>query len=230
MMVGPDIVVQCPSCGAKKRHGTLISGNTFRARFFSDGKMIAPMLPDYPPFVKCHSCAAFYRPSKHDVGTVSSPRDWNKDGATFSEAEANEFPETEFLSIDEYQELLSHGLYGVEEPLVGREVDDVFLARLWLWWTLNDAIRDRGSLPASGDHFSPELQKVYDENCREMISMLDDLDSFHEPTDLFDDPSLLMAELCRNIGEFDKCKRILALSLKIHEACEAGNRYTFELT
>lgn len=53
---GPTIIRECPKCRVPIEQGTMTSGNTFGARFWSDGKMGAPMLPDYPWLVKCPKC------------------------------------------------------------------------------------------------------------------------------------------------------------------------------
>jgi hypothetical protein len=39
---------------------TLASGNTIGARVWTDGKMIAPMLPSLPAVTKCEHCAQFF--------------------------------------------------------------------------------------------------------------------------------------------------------------------------
>ncbi len=60
MLPGPDIVIACPLCGALEKFRTLMSGNTFGARLWSDGKRIAPMLPEPPRFPRCHACREVY--------------------------------------------------------------------------------------------------------------------------------------------------------------------------
>jgi hypothetical protein len=60
MQYGPDASVKCPACGTKARYRTLLSGNTFGAIYWTDGKREAPMLDVPPPFVRCKSCSKFY--------------------------------------------------------------------------------------------------------------------------------------------------------------------------
>lgn len=57
---GPTVIRECPKCKALVEQPTTASGNTFGARFWTDGKMQAPMLPDRPPFVKCPKCKALF--------------------------------------------------------------------------------------------------------------------------------------------------------------------------
>ncbi len=60
MIPGPDKVIECPKCKGLARVFTLISGNTFGARRWTDGKMIAPMLPSPPAITKCQHCGHYY--------------------------------------------------------------------------------------------------------------------------------------------------------------------------
>lgn len=60
MLPGHTRIVTCPFCGAKKELMSLRSGNTFGARFWSDGKRIAPMLPQVSPVQKCLDCGKYY--------------------------------------------------------------------------------------------------------------------------------------------------------------------------
>lgn len=56
MILGPDLFYKCPVCGANLHSYSLRSGNTFGAKVYSDGKMFAPMLPEYPNITKCGGC------------------------------------------------------------------------------------------------------------------------------------------------------------------------------
>ena len=82
MLPGPDIVVACPLCGALAKYGTLLSGNTFDAQLWSDGKQIAPMLPERPTFVQCHACHEVYALSEArelgemPLGTAPADSEW----------------------------------------------------------------------------------------------------------------------------------------------------------
>ena len=53
-------IVTCPFCGTKKELLALTSGNTIRAKHWSDQKMIAPMLPIVSPVQKCPTCGKYY--------------------------------------------------------------------------------------------------------------------------------------------------------------------------
>ncbi len=53
---GPDIILECPKYNALLIEKTFISGNTFNARFWTDGYILAPMMPKRPWLVKCPNC------------------------------------------------------------------------------------------------------------------------------------------------------------------------------
>ena len=60
MQPGNKRIVKCPHCGGTKELMSLRSGNTFGARFWSDGKRLAPMLPQASPVQKCPDCGKYY--------------------------------------------------------------------------------------------------------------------------------------------------------------------------
>lgn len=107
MTPGPDRVIACPHCGFLARQHTLISGNTFGAIFWSDGKREAPMLPEFPAVAKCHGCKRFYWVNEAKVkgeielfGDKSQgvPEEWER------------AKPIEHLTIDEYIEALDTGV------------------------------------------------------------------------------------------------------------------------
>lgn len=56
MLPGPTLVRECPSCHGHIIETTMASGNTFGALFWPDGKMEAPMMPNYAAYVGCAHC------------------------------------------------------------------------------------------------------------------------------------------------------------------------------
>ncbi len=71
MNPGNPIMVKCPYCGAEKELMTLMSGNTCGAEYWSDGKMIASMLPKISPVQKCPQCDKYYIEHKQKSRMVS---------------------------------------------------------------------------------------------------------------------------------------------------------------
>ena len=58
MLPGPDMYKHCSSCHQLIIEETLMSGNTFGAIYWSDGKREAPMLPKTPWLITCPHCKA----------------------------------------------------------------------------------------------------------------------------------------------------------------------------
>lgn len=60
MLPASPQIVKCPFCGAEKELLSLMSGNTFGARYWSDNKRDAPMLPQVSFVQKCPKCSKYY--------------------------------------------------------------------------------------------------------------------------------------------------------------------------
>jgi len=74
MLPGPQLVIACPTCKSLARVFTLLTGNTFRARWWTDGKRLAPMMPSQPRVTKCESCGSyFWVADAKVVGEVPEP-------------------------------------------------------------------------------------------------------------------------------------------------------------
>jgi hypothetical protein len=54
------IVRECPHCKAHVVQEETLSGNTIGAKFYTDGKREAKMLPDHPALVKCPACSSLF--------------------------------------------------------------------------------------------------------------------------------------------------------------------------
>ena len=75
MMPGATIYRNCPSCEGLLIERTLLSGNTFGARFWTDGKMEAPMLPQYPALVRCAHCQKLlWLPEAREAEFATAPK------------------------------------------------------------------------------------------------------------------------------------------------------------
>ncbi len=55
------IIYCCPICKKLYSHYILLSGNTFGAIFYSDGFVLAPMLPNIKKLTRCNNCKNFFR-------------------------------------------------------------------------------------------------------------------------------------------------------------------------
>lgn len=176
MLPGSEFLYECPECGHKFKNQSLLSGNTFGADFFSDGRCIAVMLPEYPDFTKCGGCGKIMRLSK-----LSPVMEIEVSSGEWMSRET--YPYAKFLNIDDYLSALD------EKEFSNRE--DECVIRLHLLWLFNDSVR-YGQIP--GEQI--EMPEIWSENCSRLKNLLNE----ETPRDI-----MLKAELCRNLGEFDDC-------------------------
>ncbi|MFC3859487.1 hypothetical protein ACFOPQ_01695 [Deinococcus antarcticus] len=194
MLPGPDQIIECPHCHALARYGTLISGNTFGARLWTDGKQLAPMLPEVPPFTRCPACQAFYW--VEDAPEVGQLNRWGdiKPGTPQAWADA---PEVQEPSPEEYQEVLARGR---PDGLTGERWEHLLIRA---WHRYNDAYRE---LPAGTG--APALPEPIRTNMVTLTSVL----TGESPSD-----HLLRAELQRQLGNMTQARRELQ---NVHDAPE----------
>lgn len=67
MIIGNTQILTCPFCGKEKEIMSLASGNTIDAELWSDGKQIAPMLPEISYIQKCPHCEKYYIKKRQSV-------------------------------------------------------------------------------------------------------------------------------------------------------------------
>jgi len=143
MLYGPALFYKCPKCERLTTKGSLLSGNTFGAILYSDGKQIAPMLPDFPEIVKCKKCKTFF---------------WLYEENEIN-CDSNDADKAEFLSVYEYYEAINSNVYNNKNELKFLKIN--------LWWTFNDRIRENKDL------FLKENDKeIYEQNCFDLINIL----------------------------------------------------------
>jgi tetratricopeptide (TPR) repeat protein len=182
MLPCPDFIYQCPHCGNYLKRGSLMSGNTFGAKLYSDGKQVAPMLPDFPNLTKCKKCnTIFWLSDLKEVGEC----DWYSENKEVS-LEWKSADNAEFLEIKD----LCRALEIEENQSAEKNI------RIWIWWAFNDRVREGG-----GKLFLEETEKdLWEKNCRTLLNLLN-VDDFNE--------KIMIADLYRNLGEFEKCISII---------------------
>lgn len=171
MRFGPDQIIECPHCGFLAKKTNPLSGNTFGATLWSDGKVDAPMLPDLPDVTKCRNCQNFYWV---DTAKIIREIDFNDRSEIWKEVEF-----VRNLTLDEFAEAIDMG--------VGDNVQRQRYLLLQFWWSLNDKIRyDRSALSFARE--IRERQTVSassDENeNQELIASQDETQSQDDPVDL----------------------------------------------
>lgn len=129
MRPGPIIIRRCSVCTKFIEQDTIDSGNTCDARFWTDGKLDAPMMPDQPWLVKCLHCGALvWINEQEEVGEIGP---LGLDKGPFTDALPYETP-----SADDYFSFLQKGMpEGEKERYI----------RLRAWWAGNDSRREGGN-------------------------------------------------------------------------------------
>lgn len=161
--------------------GSLMSGNTFGAELYSDGKQVAPMLPEFPTIAKCRTCHGFFWFS--ELTPVDEIDTWEETAPR----KGKKIHSAAFLGLEELFEALA---------LVDQEdLQKVSHLRHRILWSYND--RTRQGKP----RFSSATDEArFQDNARAMLAFL-------EPEDV--NEGILSAELHRYLGEFDRSAEIL---------------------
>jgi len=179
---GPDYIYQCPKCSTFLKKGSIASGNTFGATLYSDGKMIAPMLPKFPNLTKCTKCdTILWLSDMKEIGTCTP---WG-DGCNSQWENADR---VKFLGVTDLFRFL-------ELDIVKNDKERETVVRQQIWWTFNDRVR------AGKEIFVQDSDEVlWKQNCRRLIELFDTTDV---------NQKIMTAELHRNLGEFDICMELL---------------------
>jgi hypothetical protein len=188
MLPGPDQVIACPHCRALERYGTLMSGNTFGAVLWTDGKEIAPMLPRPPAVARCHDCGRPYWLAKaREVGQVSV---WGEPDEERNPQWA-EAPGVTEPSAAEYHAAIAAGF--------ATTFDEEKELRILAWWRGNDAARGD---PCDAEAISdPVPAAVTRENLERLARMLGG------PSE---GDQIMRAEVLRELGQSDAALHVLA--------------------
>ena len=149
---GPDIIRECPKCNVHLKQHTTTSGNTFGASFWTDGKMLAPMLPDRPWLVKCPKCGSLLWID--EAKKIERQDRFEKEKKWPNAVEPSLPSEEDFLTV------LSENKLAKKKKLY---------ARRRAWWAANDAIRTN---PNATIRFSPAQEK----NLQALSNLMDEKD------------------------------------------------------
>jgi hypothetical protein len=209
MLPGPIYVYKCPNCGNLLKNGSLTSGNTFGAKIFSDGKRIAPMLPEFPNLTKCKKCnTIFWLHKLKEIGVYEWGDEKNSKWQNADKAE--------FLGIDDYFNALNKGM------ATNKEVE--LFIRQHIWWAYNDKIR--------------QGLKLFIDNADEerWVDNLEKLKILLDQSDI--NQRIMIAEINRNLGDFENCINIIQgiddaeldwLKEKFLTECKRKNKWVIKL-
>src|SRR6056297_3076523 len=156
MLLGPNYIYECPKCGNLVTVESIMSGNTFGAVFYSDGKHFAPMLPEFPDLTRCNNCHNFLWLHKlTPIGEYYPGED--------TKAEWQNAQEARFLEIDEYFEALT-------AKNAENETDERFI-RQKIWQGYNDRTRQNKRM-----FKNREDKNRWKSNIQKLISLLSPAD------------------------------------------------------
>lgn len=215
MLPGPDQIVACPHCKGLAKYMTLMSGNTFGARVWTDGKQVAPMLPHPPTVVKCRNCVeCYWLTEAKEIGSVDPWGDEDLIDPTWAAAQEVQEP-----GEDEYYEILDGTM--VADRLQQRKL------RVLAWWRRNDAFRDDPEVQAPRTSSAVAMCR---KNLEALVRLFDEAN---------EDERLMKAEVLRELGEFEPAKQVLsrvtsveftAIVRQLRLLCDSGDTCVRELT
>ncbi|MDG5800791.1 hypothetical protein QA597_10510 [Marinilabiliaceae bacterium ANBcel2] len=189
--------------------GRLTSGNAIGATFYSDGDMFAPMLPEFPMVTECQCCATiFWLHSENHIARISLYDDTRL---------TDNIPVAGSISAETCKRAITETHYNNK--------DEERYLRIGFWRIINNELRinNRQSLKT-------ELFTFWEDNINHLITMMIDSED--------DNDRKLLAELYRNIGQFNDCKRELSSLCpkehsnfinRLYRECEINNRFQVEL-
>ncbi len=147
MLPGPTIIRRCSACKKMIAEQTLTSGNTFGARYWTDGKRDAPMLPVVPWLAKCPHCRSLIWLDEQEKIEESEP--WMPLGE-------DQLPVTT-PTLQDY-------LTAVSTPVTDAKKERYI--RMHAWWAGNDLRREGDkAVPMSDEEIA---------NLRALLALLDD--------------------------------------------------------
>ncbi len=206
MQPGPDYIIHCPHCEAPMIKHSIISGNTFGAKSYSDGKRDAPMMPSYPDITICWKCEEIFW-VKDAVNATELPQ-------FYTDSKMNEI---RFLNLDEIAKAIENGL--------SRNKKEEIELRIEMWWFFNDRVRDDEPL------FIEDWDEVlYTTNAKRLIELfqsdLDNMDRQIMTAEL--QRNLGNFGLCMDMLNKIKDPNCNWIKNKFKEQCDAKNSLVFE--
>lgn len=156
MIPGPILIIHCPICNHPGKKRTLISGNTFGAELWSDGKKVAPMLPEFPYFVKCKKCKSFFFLKENDAQEKFSWSDRGKDN----------WPDIDFFEFPSFLEYFE---------ALGTDVDELYIRHM-AFKSYNDFIRNNRE-----NEITIDMRDLYFDNLKSLLYLFSD----EEPDEIF---------------------------------------------
>ena len=149
MTPGPNLIRRIPASRDLVKFATINSGNTCGMRSWTDGRSIAPMLPENP-WLRIHPATGELFWSDETV-EVAKEAPWEP---------KRKFAKVPFAvepDLAGYRRALASGM--------GNTRDKLFYLRLRFWWAANDPFRDGGT--------DAQLPEDFGENLEALAAMMD---------------------------------------------------------
>ena len=183
------IVRECPHCNAHFVHEETVSGNTIGAKFYTDGKTYAPMLPEHPWLAKCPTCEGLF---------------W---------VDAARMVEIGFDAVKGKPQVKAPSEKEILDFLAGPALpkDKEIYLRMRVWWAANDVWRWLTNP-------KPAFSKGQVKNLKALSALLSESKS---------DQRIIKAEIARELGEFQKCLKLL--SYQVEEGYEYAANFIRKL-
>lgn len=232
MLPGPDLLYECPDCGNRIMSRSIASGNTIGARFYSDGRMDAPMLPDMPDLIACLGCSGLLWLSKLQPIAEFDMFGYNKHQDNGSDEKLRiGAQDARPLDIKESKKALAR----IKKEYTAEE----YFIRKKLWWMYNELIIDRTrsevdraehsewKRSAPHEQLDKEDVEIYAANCEALITLTENrLRSYRliasgpkdrtydqEAEEMFSEEIhqeiFTLCELHRNLGQFVQAEGVL---------------------
>ncbi len=122
MLPGPTMIKKCQECSGLIKVRTIMSGNTFGAKLWTDGKMDARMLLVQPWLIKCPHCKSLiWIDDQKEVGEIYDQNlpEWNLEENKFEDPDGyGEYKDAKLYdepSFNEFFSKLSTGNYSFEQ-------------------------------------------------------------------------------------------------------------------
>ena len=180
---GPTLIKKCNRCDGLMKQRTIASGNNFGARYWTDGKVDSPMLPDTPLVAVCPHCRKVdWIKNLPEVGEIPAPRGF---GIPLPEYDLS-FHEHPFFEVPTGDDYL--GFLESTELIHDQE-----LYLRWTYWHLmNDPRRKTSVMQPLG------IDEV--ENLQRLLVLI------KSPSESI---RLTKAEIHRELGDFESCANLL---------------------
>lgn len=144
MTPGPNLIRRIPASRNLVKFATINSGNTCGMRSWTDGRSIAPMLPE-SPWLRIHPATGelFW---SDETEEVAEEEPWEP-RRKFAKVPFAEEPD-----LADYRRALASGM--------GATRDKLFHLRLRFWWAANDPFRQDGQDAPRPEDFAENLEAL----------------------------------------------------------------------